>query len=240
MNLLKFIFILSVLCLFSISACKKDDTPSPEVFENGPMYNLRYCEIILGTIDINAGIINADVYGTLAGCSDCPQALWDSLDATTIADEQNVDIALLNGPRYTVVDSATGTTFSPVCSENFGGIDMRWLASISISIAASAGYVPGEVARDNIWYFYKGTRVYTLEDPDGKCYIMQAYSQIIDATLQIEDLENLGTRLMLPDGWSFKTLVLEEDLNVSTTDGSTMVVQDDLRNTYQILPDGCL
>ena len=63
---------------------------------------------------------------------------------------------------------------------------------------------------------------------------MQSYSQIIDANLTEKDLRSLAKRLKLPDGWEYKAIKLNSDLELSTIKSKqATVVQDDLGNTYQ-------
>jgi hypothetical protein len=62
---------------------------------------------------------------------------------------------------------------------------------------------------------------------------MQSYAQIIDPTQTIDKLENLGSVLKLPTGWTFESKVLDAPLDVPTTNGIAYVVQDELQNTYQ-------
>ena len=53
-----------------------------------------------------------------------------------------------------------------------------------------------------------------------------------DAELTIADLETLGERLTLPDGWRYETRVLTEDSELKA-DGLAYVINDDLGNSYQ-------
>jgi hypothetical protein len=46
--------------------------------------------------------------------------------------------------------------------------------------------------------------------------------------------EELGSRLKLPEGWRYSAVVPEGDLTLGAN-GTAMVVQDDLDNTYQKL-----
>jgi hypothetical protein len=41
-------------------------------------------------------------------------------------------------------------------------------------------------------------------------------------------------RLALPDGWSYRTRVLEEELVVDTTTTTAVVLQDELENSYTL------
>lgn len=51
----------------------------------------------------------ATVYNTFP-LNDCPAELWDKLDATAIATENDAVAALLNGPRYWLMSGiASGT-----------------------------------------------------------------------------------------------------------------------------------
>jgi hypothetical protein len=61
---------------------------------------------------------------------------------------------------------------------------------------------------------------------------MQSYAEIVDPGLRMADLANLGSRLKLPRGWTFRTRVLSNPLTVTAT-GEARVVQDELENTYQ-------
>ena len=79
-----------------------------------------------------------------------------------------------------------------------------------------------------------------LEDPSGKCFIMQSYSQKIDTNLQLEELETLGSRLNLPAGWSYKAVIIEEDFALETQNGLAELVSDELENAYQYVNGGCL
>ena len=48
----------------------------------------------------------------------------------------------------------------------------------------------------------------------------------------LDDLAALGSRLSLPEGWTYGVRTLETELTV-LSDGLATVVQDELRNTYQ-------
>ena len=211
---------------------------------SGPLFNQRYCEILL--VDgLGQPGARADVYGT-QGVNGCPQASWETLAPGPIAREWDADVALMNGPRYSIMDSVGGT---PPSSEGdsvrpdeitFGELRMRRLTSVLLPVGGApgetTGYQVAGVERDNIWIFYEGRRIYELIDPEGTRWVMQARSQAIDPDLQLEDLQFLGERLALPDGWSFDTRILEERLEVPAINGVAEVVQDEYQNTYQRVP----
>jgi hypothetical protein len=66
---------------------------------------------------------------------------------------------------------------------------------------------------------------------------MQTYTTHTDPTLTEAGLPNLGKRLKLPKGWSFKAKKLDKDL-VIDTNGLANVVPDSLENMSQGCIDG--
>ena len=61
---------------------------------------------------------------------------------------------------------------------------------------------------------------------------MKSAGLIKDPDQKFEDLKDLGSRLNPPEGWSFHTRVLDEDLVFKTKDGESFIVQDEIGNTY--------
>ncbi|GAB5452218.1 MAG: hypothetical protein Hals2KO_25460 [Halioglobus sp.] len=205
----------------------------------GPLFNLRYCEILLQTS--TSENLEASVYNTL-GLNDCPQAAWEAIDLDAAAADNDAQAAIRNGPRYWVLDLIT-----PIMDEEtpaipgfgdtvtFGELEMALRATISLelgTLAESEAYNVIEVVRSTVFTYVAGRRIYELEDPQGARYIMQSMSQMNDPGLQLHNLRSLDERLELPEGWSFSTRVLTEPLQL-TANGIARVVTDDLSNTYQ-------
>ena len=196
------------------------------------LYDARYCEVLVleGTIPD----ARVDVYNTI-GFSDCPEALWSALDPVELAQELGASAVILNGPRHFLMDSASGKGGRV---RSFHGLRTRLLASIPIRSAADLvrrPYVERTVARKNTWVWDAGRVVFELLAPDGRRYVMQSYSQIVDPTLSTADLPSLGARLALPAGWSYRARVLQDDLTLTVRSEAT-IIQDDLQNTYQLEP----
>ena len=63
---------------------------------------------------------------------------------------------------------------------------------------------------------------------------MQSWSQQIAPTLAEADLANLGARLHLPAGWTYRTRVPTAPLRVVTKTTDAQVLQDDLGNSYSL------
>lgn len=197
----------------------------------------RYAEVLL----VSAGVDSADgpqatVYNTF-GLNDCPAELWSQLDADAVAKEHGAAAALLNGPRYWLMDSvekvATGTGEPEIAT--FGGIDMARQATVKLNSMNPAPYRPNVVTRNTVFVFNSGETVFELVDPDGRHWVMQTWSQVVDPTLAYEDLAGLASRLSLPDGWSYRARVLDEDLRIDTRTEAAHVLQDDLTNSYSLV-----
>lgn len=213
------------------------------VVEGGPDYQLRYCEVLVFT-ETDTGY-QAEVWNS-QGLSDCPEDLFRALDGEAIAQEMGAAWAWVNGPRFWLRDDSEINGFPPGfvglqdIRRDFGGIELRLVTSVEIpgaDLDESAGYNIGLVSRDTAWIYYAGRRVYELENPDGARYLMQSFSTEIDPRLDITELRYLGERLKLPDGWKFRSYVLEEELRLQTVDGIAEMVTDDFSNSYQRIPE---
>jgi hypothetical protein len=194
----------------------------------------RYCELIPV---VREGLhLTATVYNTL-GLNDCPAAVWDAITEEAMKQRFDALTVLLNGPRHFLMDSITagGATKAGKTIEA-GGLQFTERASIDVGLMdlMHRPYREVTIDRDTIYRFKAGNPVFMLEAPSGSRYAMQAYSQIVDKSLDYAGLSALGSRLKLPSGWRYTTLTPETDL-VLGAKGTATVVQDELENTYQKL-----
>ena len=207
-----------------------DDDDATE--QDPSIHDRRYCEVILLVID--AGTVDAEVWNSL-GLGDCPDAAWEALDTVALAEEAGVSLVVLNGPRHFLMDRIE--TLGEVSDEvrDFGGISMRIGATFSAPIAglADTPWTEREIVRDTLFVFDAGREVYQLTDPDGRLFTMQSYSLAEDPSLSVGDLAPLGGQLEHPEGWSFEASTLDAELVVASG-GLAIVVQDELKNTYQL------
>ena len=88
------------------------------------------------------------------------------------------------------------------------------------------------VNRGAVFFWDAGSVVYELVNPEGKAYVMQAYCIGVDPTINQANLATLGERLSLPEGWTYRSRILDEELVVDTTDHIATVLQDEFENTY--------
>jgi hypothetical protein len=193
-------------------------------------HDARYCEIF----ELKGALpdMTAVVWNTI-GENACPKAWWESLDPAEIADERGDTAVVLNGPRHFLMDAAEAKTYG---KHRFEGQTLTKVATISLRTADDLVQTPWTdrtIERVNTWTWKKGRRVFELVAPGGDTYIMQSYSQQVDASLKLAKLPGLGKRLDLPDGWRYRSRTLRKALTLRAK-GAATIIQDDLKNTYQL------
>ena len=163
----------------------------------------RYCEVLL--VRPGNGDAKAEVYNTYP-LNACPAAQWTKLVAKNIAAQFGFPIAILNGPRYWLMDGIEKAASNDRVHKTFGGIEMIREASVTVPSLADAvkPYTPHSVDRSTVFTFDAGHTVFELTAPDGARYVMQSWSQQVAPRLAESDLAHLGARLHLPAGWSFR------------------------------------
>jgi hypothetical protein len=199
------------------------------------MRNVRYGEV-LGVYTRDTELY-AEVWGTQM-LHDCPMEWWNSLDPELLKTDLGALGIKMNGPRHWVLDGFGSKTahIEPVIRD-FNGLPMRRIATVEFKPGektVTSPYEERHVNRGAVFFWDAGTKVYELIRPDGEAYVMQALCTAVDDSLTIDNLSELGTKLQLPQGWSYRTRILEEDLIVDTSDHFATVVQDELENTYTL------
>lgn len=196
--------------------------------------DLRYGEVI--PVYRKGAKLYVEVYNTMES-NELPQELWEQLDADEMKEAYGAEEVLLNGPRYWVLNSIVGAgTTSEGKVANFGGIEMTQRAVLHSNIfSGTVGdkfYEENVVNRETTYEYWKGNMVYELISPEGAVYRMQSYSQEMDPTLTIDALETLESQLELPEGWTYRARVLEED-SIMKANGKAFIINDELGNSYQ-------
>ena len=197
------------------------------------MRSERYCEVLL--LGPTATGITATVFNSYP-MGDCPDTDWQELDSAAIAADQGAALALLNGPRYWLMDAVERDT-SDVISQTFGSIVMNRYATVAITDPTSLGarYAPQTVDRKSTFVFRAGQTVFRLTADDGRQFVMQSWSQQVDLTLSENDLADLGRRLELPDGWTYESIELTNDLVIGASAQPAQVLQDEFLNSYSLV-----
>jgi hypothetical protein len=209
-------------------------TPTQSMPVPDDLRDWRYCEVI--PVFQDGTTLNVEVYNTL-GLNDCPADPWTKLNAEAMAKQYSAKLVKLNGPRHWVINKLVGggATASGKVAD-FGGIQMKLVGKLQTKVwEGTVGdklYTPNEVHRTTVYTYRAGNMVYELTAPNGDVYMMQAYAQIVEAKLTIADLETLGSRLKLPQGWIYRARKLDADVELKA-DGLAYVINDDLYNAYQ-------
>lgn len=191
----------------------------------------RYGEVLL--VEVTGSGPRATVYNSFP-LNDCPAELWSALDAQAIATENGAAAALLNGPRYWLMNDIEKEAPAQQETKTFGGIEMIKQATVELTSMNPAPYLANEVSRNTVFVFNAGEEIYELVDAQGQRWVMQTFSQVADPNLSRSDLPSLAGRLELPKGWSYQPRVLNETLRVDTTTRPAQVLQDNLTNSYSL------
>ena len=236
---------IGALCLsFLLGACGGSGSTASN---SGPPAELRdypYCEVIPDTI--SGGTLTEHIFNTLpfGPCLENEFATvteQDVVDAYNAAYGANSTSATINGVRHWVLDTltSTGGVTSSGDTLTVAGIEFGLVGQLQTPVGdATIGtdpYTVNTVQRNTIYTFKKGLQVFELTDPSGNVYVMQSYSQQLEPSLTLEKLPDIGPTNQLPAGWSYAARRLTEDLTL-TASGSTQIVNDYYRNTYQINP----
>lgn len=199
------------------------------------MRNVRYAEVL--GVYVRGSDLYAEVWGTQM-LHDCPLDWWNSLDPEVLKTDLGALAVKMNGPRNWVLDGFGNKTahIEPVIRD-FNGLPMRRLATVEFKPGDKPVTAPFEerhVNRGAVFFWDAGTEVYELVRPDGEAYVMQALCTGVDESIAIDNLPQLGGKLRIPDGWSYRTRILEEDLVVDTSDHLATLVQDEFENSYTL------
>jgi hypothetical protein len=239
----KFAVLAAVISAVLVAGCAtlpKDNAQLTEMKWDGLMGS-RYTEILLVFGDAVTRDYMAGVYNTTGlnganpagGGDSSPAVILDKLDMKKVKEDNGALSTVKNGPRLWTVDHIGVKTGK---ERDFQGLKARWVMWFPIPDEIREGkdlsYAIMAANRDTSMSIDKGSRVYILDDPQGTSFVMKSASLIKDPNQKFEDLKNLGSRLKLPTGWKFRTLILDQNLVFMTDNGRTNITQDDLGNTY--------
>lgn len=205
--------------------------PDNDVTLTAGVFGKRYGEVLL--VHNGKSGPEATVYNTFP-LNDCPAELWQKLDPQAIAAENGAMAALLNGPRYWLMDSIGKSGRDALERKAFGNIEMLRQATVVLASMNPSPYSVNRVNRKAVFIFDAGREVYELIDPEGQHWVMQTFSQTVDPSLSQSDLPGLAKRLSLPTGWTFQPRRLASALRIDTTTQDACVTQDDLANSYSL------
>ena len=123
---------------------------------------------------------------------------------------------------------------------NFHGVEMRWAGDMTgaeMIAQFKSAYSPSLIYRNTDWVWHAGKPAYLLREPDGAAvWVLQEFTQEVDPTLEADNLDRLGGMYKnLPEGWTFETKILDEELSLNTAraGGWAAIVRDEFGCTYQ-------
>jgi len=179
---------------------------------------------------IRAGVYN-DIGKTLISEPD-----FAAMDTDAIKQELGAMAVIKNGPRFWLMDEITG--YYNGAERTIAGYTMNQPGTVDLSLAdlkSRTPYSMHKVNRKTTYTFKKGEKVYELVSDQNEVYTMQSASLEIDKSLSLTDLDRLGERLKLPDGWVYRVRVLDEDVTYDIN-GTAELIQDEFLNSYQKNP----
>jgi hypothetical protein len=177
----------------------------------------------------------AHIY-TSTAVDNCTEERSAALDMTKLAADMGVSKAAINPGRYWVFDRITAFTAGEIV--DFNGIKAQWAATMTpqdvAGILGTKPFTPGRIVRNTEWFYMKGKPAYLLRTPEGKVWVLQVFTKQKDPTMSLETLDQLGSKLELPEGWKFERKILDKDLSLQPrwADGSAYIMRDNLGNTY--------
>lgn len=238
-NILAWVGVLGFLPLFAQAAeLAPGPTPGKTVYLDNAR-NYPYCELEVITRVLPE--ITVQVYNT-SGQEHCPPGTMEKIDAEALAKQVGADKIVKNPTRFWLMDELwaydAGETF------DFDGLKATWMAKIELPLWDALHkekdkpfppYVEAHPSRHSKYAWKKGSEVYLLRDPNGKVWIMQAYTNLVDNSLTIDGLRDLGSKLKLPRGWKYEVKTLDRELTYEPLAPSytAYFIPDDLQNAYQ-------
>jgi hypothetical protein len=224
-----------------------DDCIGAELRKYDNLRNARYEEIDLVARDVIKKLAYQSVYNTtgLNGADDsgdsAPQDLARNVDPKAIAKQYQALSVWVSPPRYWTIDWLADRIGSV---RNFSGLNAAWMGNgpapavtdSKKSPASAYRYAP--VPRTAAEGFKKGTKIYCLDDPKGRTWVMKSYTDKVASGLTIDKLETLGDLITLPPGWKFRVVVLDKELVLVPKSGSAAYTQDDKENIYDLTGPG--
>jgi len=232
------IFLLGV-CVFAQQVkLKPGATPGKEIHRTDAR-DFAYCEIapVLGT----PPNVVAEFYNSSGPDDHCPVDKMAAIDPKELASELGASFVYMNptpqtARRHWVMDQLW--LFKAGESVDFHGVQATWAASMSPELMkgmVKGDFVPGEIHRESMYLYAKGSKVFLLHSPDGKIWVMQSYATEVDKDLSFSQLPNLASKLSLPDGFKFDVKTLTKDLTIDPrkADGLAHIIRDNLHDVYE-------
>src|SRR6266545_5676118 len=134
------------------------------------------------------------IYNT-SGIAPCTPATFGPIDADALAKQYGAIKVIKNPTRHWLMDKMW--LYDAGETRDFGGLKATWMAKIAMKGAKAGGehgkpfaaYEPMTPSRHSKFVWNKGSKVYLLRDANGKAWIMQAYTNLVDKDLTLANLD---------------------------------------------------
>lgn len=230
------------------STCKffsqlPDDCAAAEQRKFDNLRGYRFEEIDLYARDVIKKLLYVSIYNT-TGQNDgddtrdsAPRSYSEHMDPRRIARKYQATAVRISPPRYWALDWFADRVGAV---RNFDGLDAAWMGNGQAAEALlsakppPAAYRMAPFGRTAIEGFKKGSKVYLLDDPKGRPWVLAAYTSAGVPSASVDDLDSLGDRLKLPEGWKFRIAKLDRDLLLEPKGGFAASIQDDKGDVYHL------
>jgi hypothetical protein len=233
------LIIVGIIIYSKAVADPPNDDENTELMRFENVRGQRYTEIlpIWGngiTKEFVAGVYNTLGLNSQTGTGDSsPKELLEKVTAEEVIEQNDALSALINGPRLWCLDWVEVKAGKV---RDFNGLKAHWVMWFNVpkEMVGHEGtpYNPMTGTRNTNFGINAGSPAFILDDPEGNSWVMKSASLIIDPNQKYDDLQNLASRLKPASGWSFRWVILEQDLVLMSDNGNVRIVQDDLGNTY--------
>jgi hypothetical protein len=222
-----------------LSAKLPEDDQGSKLVRFDGIRGQRYTEIFLIgghaiTHHLIGGVYNTVGLNDPSGNGDTsPQALLDKVNEDALKEEYELLGVFKNGPRLWCLDWVEVMVGK---ERDFHGLHARWVMWLDVPKEMrkhqSVAYKEISGKRDTQLGITAGSPAFLLDDPNGDTWCMKSASLIVDPGQTYESLKDLGSRLNPAPGWTFRAVVLDQDLVLTPDDGAAKITQDELGNTY--------
>lgn len=208
------------------------------------------CSMITVRFDVWTLAFVASMYSTYRVEPNCDEKYFYKLTLASINAQSQVvtdsSLTLRGGShRYTMDVNLTPVPnpfffvgelrFAKTGEVRIGVIDAIRKGARNIGNLVNNTYTPFEV-HSKIHYIWNiGTLSHSLIAPNGDRYILYAYTNEVAPDITRNNLIDLGTRLNLPQGWSYESSLLTRTITVRPTANSgfnSFLLFDEFSNYY--------
>jgi len=172
-------------------------------------------------------------------CAECTFEQWLAIDPPEGWTKGPAQVLLASGGELRSNPSFDGVPdsmdFVPEIPGNEYELIVKNLDGRLISTGPGGLVVEAQVMRDTLLFFEAGRRVHELTDPEGNVFVLFAYG-VDPADVVVPDFQNedVLADLSAPEGWTYSTRILDEELALDTDGAATVLaIRGDTISTWE-------